>query len=110
MESNTLHIDGIEMQGYYGYWWFWRYNWVEATVTIVDGSGSPVEGVTVYGFWSGHVSGEDERITLSDGTCVFESDILYGQGQKTYTFTVDNVYKDGYTWDGVIASETLEYP
>jgi len=110
MESNTLHIDGIEMQGYYGYWWFWRYNWVEATVTIVDGSGSPVEGATVHGFWSGHVSGEDERITLSDGTCVFESDILYGQGRKTYTFTVDNVYKDGYTWDGVIASETLEYP
>ncbi|MFQ6053175.1 MAG: DUF2341 domain-containing protein [Candidatus Bathyarchaeia archaeon] len=109
-ESDTIRIGGIEMQGYYGYWWFWRYNWVEATVTILDGTGSPVEGATVHGYWSGHVSGEDERITLSDGTCVFESPVIWGNGRKTYTFTVDNVYKDGYTWDGETATETLKYP
>ena len=98
------------MQGYFGYWWLWRYNWVEATVTIVDGSECPVEGATVHGYWSGHVSGDDERITLSDGTCVFESPTLWGHGRKTYTFTVDNVQKDGYIWDGEIVSATLKYP
>ena len=110
IEGLTLRIESLELVGHYAYWWFWRYNWVTATVTITVDGGNPVEGVTVHGYWSGDVSGEAERLTDEYGRCTFSSPIIWGWGTHTYTFTVDNVQKEGYTWDGVTATETLLYP
>lgn len=110
IEGSTVRIESLELVGHYDYWWFWRYNWVTATVTITDIYGNPIEGVTVHGCWSGDVSGEEERITDEYGRCTFNSPIIWGWAPHTYTFTVDNVEKDGYTWDGTTAKETLIYP
>ena len=66
--------------------------------------------MAVHGYWSGDVSGEEERITDEYGRCTFNSPIIWGWASHTYTFTVDNVEKDGYTWDGITATETLIYP
>jgi len=110
IEGSTLRIESLELVGHYDYWWFWRYNWVTATVTITDAYGNPVEGVTVHGCWSGDVSGEAERLTDGDGRCTFNSPIIWGWAPHTYTFTVDDVRKDGYTWDGVTATKTIVYP
>jgi len=111
LQNNILHIEGIEMHGLNDYWWLWRYNWARATVTIVDGLGAPVEAATVHGVWSGDVSWEGERVTQSDGTCVFDSPWRWDWwGQGDYTLTVDLVSKNGYTWDGIVVSETLLYP
>jgi hypothetical protein len=109
-EASTLQIASLELTGNYAYWWFWRYNWVTATVTITDTYGNPIEGAMVHGYWSGDVSGEAERLTDEYGRCTFNSPIIWGWAPHTYTFTVDNVYKESYTWDGETATETLVYP
>ena len=110
IEGSTLRIESLELVGHYAYWWFWRYNWATATVTITDAYGNPMEGVKVHGYWSGDVSGEAERLTDENGRCTFNSPIIWGWAPHTYTFTVDNVEKDGYTWDGVTATKTIVYP
>ncbi len=69
-----------------------------ATVSVVDVSGSPVEGVTVYGSWSGIVkSGGSSGVTGSDGKVTFTSGWAKKVKQGTFTFTVNNVIKEGWT-------------
>ncbi len=69
-----------------------------ATVSVVDVSGSPVEGVTVYGSWSGIVkSGDSSGVTGSDGKVTFTSGWAKKVKQGTFTFTVNNVIKEGWT-------------
>jgi hypothetical protein len=64
----------------------------------VDVSGSPVEGVTVYGSWSGIVkSGGSSGVTGSDGKVTFTSGWAKKVKQGTFTFTVNNVIKEGWT-------------
>lgn len=71
-----------------------------ATVSIVDVTGSPVEGVTVYGSWSGIVkSGDSTGVTGSDGKVTFTSGWVKKVKQGIFTFTVNNVIKEGWTYN-----------
>jgi len=45
-----------------------------ATVTIVDASGSPVEGATASGHWSGLTSDTDSGVTDANGQVILQSD------------------------------------
>ncbi len=69
-----------------------------ATVSVVDVNGAPVEGATVYGSWSGlTTTGESSGVTGSAGKVAFTSGKVKRVDSGTFTFTVNNVVKDG--WD-----------
>jgi Zn-dependent metalloprotease len=78
-----------------------------AIVTIKDTDGSLVDGATVYGTWSGDYSGSTSGTTGSEGTVRFESGKVR-QANATFTFTVDNVEKTGYTYDSSLNVETSD--
>lgn len=80
-----------------------------AVVTIHDANDSPVEveGATVYGTWSGGYSGSVSGITGSDGTVSFTSGRV--KAGATFTFTVDDVQKDGYVYDYSLNNETSDF-
>jgi len=109
ISNQILHVEIIEMLGRWRWSWGFYY-WVEGTVEVVDGEGTPVEDASVHGVWSGDVSGDDWRTTLSDGTCVFKSQEKFGWTTRTYTLTVDSASKTDYVWDGIPDSETRYWP
>jgi len=108
-ETNTLHISSLTMRGEsYGFLGLGKR--IFATVKIVKNeTGSPVDGAYVHGVWSGTAHGSVHGTTLQDGTYTFIYE-TWGQGHKTYTFTVDLVSKNGYEWDHIIVSKSLRYP
>ena len=75
--------------------------WAVATVTIFDESESPVEGATVSGHWSDATSDSDSGVTNGNGEVSLESDSVKNPqtGGTTFTFTVNGVTKDGWTYD-----------
>jgi hypothetical protein len=77
-----------------------------AVVTIHEVGGTPVEGATVYGTWSGLVSGDVSGVTLADGTIQFNSAKVKSAG--TFTFTVTDVVKAGYVYDPGLNLETSD--
>lgn len=77
-----------------------------ATVWIKDSSGASIEGATVYGTWSGDVSGTSQGATLQDGKVTLDSPGKKGGG--TYTFTITNVVKSGYTYNSSLNVETSD--
>ena len=83
-----------------------QYGWIEARIKVVDGGGQPVEGVVVHGVWSGPFSWQGDRVTLSSGWCVFDHPVEKG-GKKTYTLTITNMTKTGYTWNETSVSKSL---
>ena len=76
-------------------------------MTIVDANGSPVEGATVYGTWSGLTSDSDSGTTGSDGKVALDSDSVKNAA-GTFTFTVDNVVLDGWEYDAGANDETSD--
>jgi hypothetical protein len=78
-----------------------------ATVTVVDAGGVPVEGATVSGHWSGLTSDSDSGITVADGTVSLSSNKLKNPN-GTFTFTVDNITKAGWTYDSAANVETSD--
>ncbi|MBA7517227.1 hypothetical protein ES705_09280 [subsurface metagenome] len=94
--SNTMDVDSINMllkiAGI-------NVNAI-AKVTIVDAIGNPVEGATVSGVWSGETSDSDSGITDVDGKVSLQSDKVKNiTNEITFTFTVDDVIKDGWNYD-----------
>ena len=80
-----------------------------ATVTIVDASDNPVEGATVSGHWSGATNDTDSGITDIYGQVSLESDkVRNPAGGTTFTFTIDDVIKDGWTYGSGANSETFD--
>jgi hypothetical protein len=75
-----------------------------ATVTVVDGNGTPVRSARVYGTWTGAASGSQNALTGRDGTVRFQSSLVKSGG--TFTFTVSNVVKSGYTYQSGSNSTT----
>jgi hypothetical protein len=67
-----------------------------ATVTIVNETGGPVEGATVSGTYSGDVSGTASATTDANGVAVLT---LKVKTVGTFTFCVDNVTHASYTYD-----------
>ncbi len=77
-----------------------------ATVWIKDDSGVDVEGATVYGDWSDATNESQSGVTGADGKATFESSKKRNGG--TFTFTVTDVVKDGYTYDPGLNNETSD--
>ncbi len=78
-----------------------------ATVTVVDASGSPVQGVTVQGSWSGVTTGTDSQITNSSGQVTFISNWEVNQ-KGPYTLCVVNISKAGWAYNAGANSETCD--
>lgn len=81
-----------------------------AVATIVDSNGNAISGATVYGTWSEAVSGTVHGDTASNGQYTVTSDTVYfNWDTHTFTFTVTNVVKTGWTYDSsanVVSSGT----
>ena len=75
-----------------------------ATVTIKDTDGNLVAGATVDGAWSGDYLTLASGVTGADGTVRFETGKV--RHSATFTFTVDDVQKSGYTYDPVLNNQT----
>ncbi|MBW1765240.1 MAG: hypothetical protein JRJ23_10970 [Deltaproteobacteria bacterium] len=76
----------------------------KANVIVRDNSDTLVEGAIVYGSWSGLTSDSDSSVTDSDGIVLFESDRMK-KPSGIFTFTVDNITKDGWTYDSALAQK-----
>lgn len=72
-----------------------------ATVTIVDAFDNPVEGATVFGHWNEAPINSDSGVTDVNGKVSLLSDkVKIPKGETaTFTFTVDDVTKDEWTYD-----------
>ena len=86
-----------------------------ATVTIVDASDNPVGGAIVSGSWSDTTSDSDSGVTDVDGKVSLQSDkVKKPPSGTTFTFTVADVTKDGWTYDPsanvVETSDSIEVP
>jgi hypothetical protein len=80
-----------------------------ANVIIADKNGVPVEGATVYGHWSGATSDVDSGVTNASGIVSLESNkVKKPKSGKTFTFKVDNVTKEGWTYDSTVNVETSD--
>ncbi len=77
-----------------------------AVVTIKDTVGNFVSGATVYGIWSGATTGSVSGTTGANGTVSFQSASIKKAG--TFTFTVNNVTKSGYTYNPSLNIETSD--
>jgi serine protease len=78
-----------------------------ATVLILDNNGIPVEGATVSGYWSGLTNDSDIRITDGNGTVSLMSDKIKN-ANGTFIFTIENIIKDGWTYDQSSNVETSD--
>jgi PKD repeat protein len=71
----------------------------QVTVLILNASGQPVSGVRVYGTWSnGLVSGNVSGLTDENGLVTLTSSYTTKKG--AITFTVNNLLKTGFLYDG----------
>jgi len=67
-------------------------------VRIVDTDGSSVAGATVSGHWTGSAMDTDTVTTDENGIATAGSDRTRDTSGM-FTFTVDDVSKDGWTYD-----------
>jgi PKD repeat protein len=74
-----------------------------AKVSVKDGNGNRVSGLTVTGKWSGIVSGTASATTSSQGAASFTSARVLTSG--SFTFSVTGISGTGYTYD---ASKNVE--
>ncbi|MBI2853966.1 MAG: S8 family serine peptidase [Chloroflexi bacterium] len=85
-----------------------------ATVTVVDSSGNPVSGATVYGHWSGATSGNTSGLTGANGAVTFQSSSLRRPPSgTTFTFTVDSIALTGWTYNSganVVSTASISVP
>lgn len=82
-----------------------------ATVTIYDASDNPVVGATVSGYWKDATSDADSGITDVNGAVTVGSDRVKRAVSGTeFTFTVDNVIKEEWTWDEEPSSGSISVP
>jgi len=105
--SKTMYVYSIEMSTETLYRGPNPWTKAIATITILDSDGSPVEGATVYGHWSGLTSGDVSGVTDANGQVVFESSLVKNAA-GTFTFTVDDVVKEGYVYDPSKNNETSD--
>jgi len=113
-ETGTMHVDSIVMsletqnRG--------KNIFVNAValVTILDDSNNLVEGATVSGTWSGATTDTDSTITDINGQVSLESDKVKKPDSGTiFTFTVDNVSKDGWIYElgaNIETSDSITVP
>lgn len=92
----TMHVADIKMNLVSRGW----STYATATVAIVDASGNPVSGATVSGQWSGATSDSDSGVTNGNGKVTLQSNTVRRPPRgTTFTFTVTDVTKDGWSYD-----------
>jgi hypothetical protein len=106
--ADTMYVYSIEMSYEEVTWWWWVIGYdVFITVTVYDGAGNPLEGVTVSIDLDlpGGSTASGTADTGSDGSVTF----TYEEGDSgTYVATVTNLEKSGYTYDSDSNVETSE--
>ena len=78
-----------------------------ALITIVDTNGYFVSDATVSGSWSGLTNDDDSAVTDNSGQATVVSDWVKN-ASGAYTFTIDNVVKNGWTYNPTIKSGSIE--
>jgi beta-glucosidase len=78
--------------------------YAKATVWIVNTSGANVAGATVYGNWSGAVTGSSSGATGADGKVILQSPSVRNGG--AFTFTVTSVSGSGYNYNSALNVKT----
>ncbi|HDS44745.1 MAG TPA: PKD domain-containing protein [Methanomicrobia archaeon] len=84
-----------------------------ATVTVADAAGVPVAGASVAGRWSGAATDSDSGLTDATGAVTLTSDSVKLKTAATFTFTVTDVNKDGWTYDpaaNTVTSGSIAWP
>jgi len=99
-----MHISAIDMTYKTA-----RGGFVSATakVKIVDTNGQALSGALVNGHWSGLTNNTNSVTTDSAGIATCNSNSVRAT-HGTFTFTVDNVSKDGWTYDSAANVETSD--
>ena len=102
--TNTMmHVDGIDMELIQ----MGPFYCATATVTIVDATDNPVEGATISGHWEDATNDQDSGVTDSDGqTPPLQSNYRWSSSGTTFTFVLDDVTKEGGTYDPDANNET----
>ena len=96
--ETTMHISDIVMSATKTRLNGW-YTHASALVTIVGVDGTPVEGATVSGYWSGLTTDIDNDVeTNSSGQAILESNAVKN-AEGTFTFTVTEVSEAELTYD-----------
>jgi subtilisin len=113
--AGEMHIDRIFMD-----WWYSQISrkhvsvHAEAVVFVVDDKGIPVPGATVSGSWQGATADSDSGVTNAYGYATLRSDTVRNpEDGITFTFMVDNVDKEGWTYNldaNVETEATITYP
>ena len=107
--QNVMHIADIQMALKSGGFWFLKYTYATATVTVVDAQSNPVAGTQVSGHWSGATNDSDSGITDPSGKVTLASDSKWQAPMgTTFTFTVDNATKNGWTYNPAANVETSD--
>ncbi len=94
--QNVMRVQSIDIT-IYGWGRWWRY--AVAMVKVVDSSGNPIDSAEVYGHWEGIVSGNATAYTNANGIATFYSPWVRAYPGAEFTFVVDNVVKNGWTYD-----------
>jgi hypothetical protein len=107
IKENTVHIASIEVSPtrYKAKGW---YTYATATVAVVDAADTPLGDATVEGHWGGLTSDVDSKTTDAEGHATLNSDSVKNAA-GTFTFTVDNIVLDGWTYDDAANTETSNY-
>ena len=107
--SNIMHVATLDMSTDSKSAGSNTFIWAVAMVTIVNNSGTPVEGATVSGHWSNARSDSDSGVTDASGQISLISDSVRNPPSgTTFTFTVDDVAKYGGTYDSSANVETSD--
>ena len=78
-----------------------------AAVNVTDLNGTAVSDATVSFSWSGATRGSGTAVTGADGTTVvYSSEVKNPRRGMTFTFTINNVNKDGWSYDGILPIST----
>jgi hypothetical protein len=103
----TIHVGDITFKAdvwSFGAWGAWCR--VTVTVPILDSFDAAVGGATVSGSWSGAYNRNVSGSTDSQGKVSFGTSLVVGGG--TFTFTVNDVTKGGWTYDPAANFETSD--
>jgi hypothetical protein len=115
VDVQFIYVDDIQMSYESEGFFFWTRVRGLASITILDTEGYPVENANVSGTWTDATSDFDWGLTDVFGRELLKSDWVWvwGSQQLTFTFTVDDVIKEGINYDPDLnneTSDTIEYP
>ena len=107
--TNVMHISSIEMSLVVKNKGKNTFTYAVALVTVVDADGNPVGTATVEGHWSDATSDSDLDITNEFGIVSIDSNqVKNAPIGTTFTFTVDNIILEGWTYDPGKNNETTD--